>query len=155
MMSEAFAIHREAMEASPQKFGRYTYQRISQGAFLRADDYVNAQRQRLKLTNAFAAVAARFDIVIGPGSLTPPPRLGDFPLDWPPPPPLLANQTILANVVGCPALSLPIGFTEDGLPLGMQIMAAPLQDARVLSVAHHLQHLLGFDKVRSPIFSTG
>jgi aspartyl-tRNA(Asn)/glutamyl-tRNA(Gln) amidotransferase subunit A len=42
---------------------------------------------------------------------------------------------MLANMAGCPALSLPMGLSGDGLPLGLQIMAPAGQDQRVLAIA--------------------
>ena len=44
--------------------------------------------------------------------------------------------TSLANLAGIPALSVPCGYTEGGLPLGMQIMGKPFDEATVLKVGH-------------------
>ena len=42
----------------------------------------------------------------------------------------------LISATGCPALSVPGGFTPDGLPVGLQVVAAPRADRRVLEVGH-------------------
>ncbi|CRX38370.1 Glutamyl-tRNA(Gln) amidotransferase subunit A [Estrella lausannensis] len=44
--------------------------------------------------------------------------------------------TILSNLVGCPSISVPNGFTKEGMPLGFQLLARQHEDARLLSVAH-------------------
>ena len=46
----------------------------------------------------------------------------------------LATYMALANLCGLPALTLPMGFTDEGLPLGLQIIAAPFRDALALQV---------------------
>ncbi len=47
--------------------------------------------------------------------------------------------TSLANLVGIPALSMPCGFDEKGLPVALQVMAAPWDEERLLAVAHRLE----------------
>jgi Asp-tRNA(Asn)/Glu-tRNA(Gln) amidotransferase A subunit family amidase len=51
--------------------------------------------------------------------------------------------TRLANLLGFPALSTPCGFSAEGLPLGLQIIGRPWQDALVLRVAHAYQQASG------------
>jgi amidase len=52
--------------------------------------------------------------------------------------------------VACPAISIPCGFTGDGRPVGLQIVAAPRADARLLSGAAQLEASLGLSG-RTPI----
>jgi aspartyl-tRNA(Asn)/glutamyl-tRNA(Gln) amidotransferase subunit A len=47
--------------------------------------------------------------------------------------------TIAANLTGAPALSLPCGFTRDGLPIGLQLQANHHDEARLLDTAHRYQ----------------
>jgi amidase len=51
------------------------------------------------------------------------------------------------TLLGCPALSLPAGFTKDGRPVGLQIVARPRADGHVLAAALGLEHVLGLDTV--------
>jgi aspartyl-tRNA(Asn)/glutamyl-tRNA(Gln) amidotransferase subunit A len=46
--------------------------------------------------------------------------------------------TVQANLVGIPGISLPTGFTSDGLPLGMQLMAGKFEEAKLLSFSQQL-----------------
>ena len=144
MMAEAYAIHAEALAHTPLSFARTTYQRIIQGAFLSAKDYIWAQQSRLRLTAMFVEAMEGVDAMICPGSLFPPPRVDEFGGDWPPPPHLTATRTILANVTGAPALSLPIGLTKEGLPIGVQVIGLPHQDSLTLAVASAIEHLVEF-----------
>jgi amidase len=59
------------------------------------------------------------------------------------------SLTSAVTLMGCPAISLPCGFTASGLPVGLQIIGAPRQDAQVLATAKFLEDLLGID--HSPI----
>ncbi|WP_349368734.1 amidase [Salinarimonas sp.] len=142
MTAEAYAIHARAIAEAPEGFGRYTYQRVAPGAFLTAADYVDAQRLRAELVAASRPRLAGLDAVIYPGSLHPAPLLSAFTRDWPPPPALTATRTIVANVLGAPAASLPTGLSPEGLPLGMQLMGAPMADRRLLDAARWLQEAL-------------
>ena len=60
--------------------------------------------------------------------------------------------TIPANLAGVPAISLPCGLDEDGLPIGIQLTAAALDEPTVLRVAHALESDLELD-LRPPILA--
>jgi aspartyl-tRNA(Asn)/glutamyl-tRNA(Gln) amidotransferase subunit A len=47
--------------------------------------------------------------------------------------------TIPANLAGIPAISVPCGFDSNGLPIGLQLMAPVLEEARLLQVSHHYE----------------
>jgi aspartyl-tRNA(Asn)/glutamyl-tRNA(Gln) amidotransferase subunit A len=135
MLAEAYAIHEQPLNEAPDTFGRYAYQRILPAAALSAADLVQAHRLRRELTEEFNRTAfAHNDVLITACALAPAARLDQFPLDWPPPASFVAMQTPAFNVTGNPALALPIGFSEHGLPLGMQIVGRVFADATVLRV---------------------
>jgi len=50
--------------------------------------------------------------------------------------------TIPASLAGLPAVSLPVGHDGNGLPVGLQLLAPPLQELRMLQVAHGLESML-------------
>lgn len=77
-------------------------------------------------------------------------RWSDFPENWPPP--KLANdmQTIPFSVSGHPALSLPIGFAANGLPIGIQIIGRAFDEATMFRVAAALEAELGQRGERPP-----
>jgi len=50
----------------------------------------------------------------------------------------------------CPAISVPAGFTDDALPVGIQIVGRYRRDFEVLSIAHAFEQATGFGKRRAP-----
>jgi len=106
-------------------------------------DYVRALRIRGEIQRALARFFERHDLVLAANLPFAPPRV-DEPLDglWAERDPLSAA----GNLGGLPALAIPIGFSG-GLPLSMQLVGPPLDEARLLSAAmlfqartsHHLQ----------------
>jgi aspartyl-tRNA(Asn)/glutamyl-tRNA(Gln) amidotransferase subunit A len=99
------------------------------------DFYIKAQQARTLIRQDFEAAFAQVDIIAGPTSPVTAFRLGERVAD-----PL---QMYLADVftlpqalAGLPALSLPCGFDEQGLPIGLQLTAPALEEARLLQVAY-------------------
>ncbi len=62
--------------------------------------------------------------------------------------------TVGANLAGIPAISIPCGMTEEGLPIGLQLQAAPLEENRLLEIAHWYQELTGYT-MQFPESTTG
>jgi amidase len=46
------------------------------------------------------------------------------------------TNTVIGSQAGLPALTIPVGFTEDGLPVGMELLGTPLAEAKMLQFAH-------------------
>ena len=81
LMAEAYAIHEEDLKTRPMAYGRYTYQRIINGALLSAADYIQALRLRRELTAAVAGVLSSCDVLLAPTSLTPAAAFDSFGAD--------------------------------------------------------------------------
>lgn len=96
-----------------------------------------AKREREKIKAAFAAAFARFDLLLLPTTSTAAPKIG-VPLT-PEKAALTDLCTIAANLAGLPALSLPTGFTAEGLPTAAQLMASPFREDVLLRAAHAFQ----------------
>jgi aspartyl-tRNA(Asn)/glutamyl-tRNA(Gln) amidotransferase subunit A len=133
LSSEAYAIHEKWLRERPQDYGALARERLLAGAFVRAADYINATRIRRKLTARFNALFSEVDVVITASSLDPACRIDDT----------RALESTYArqarapfNITGNPALSVPVGFSKHGLPLGMQIVGRPFDEAGMYRVAH-------------------
>ncbi|ESX79411.1 amidase [Mesorhizobium sp. LSHC414A00] len=135
MTAEAYAIHENDLKTRPRAFGRYMYQRVAPAALLTAADLIQAHRLRRELTVAVDKVLRRYDALITTTAIQPASRLDEFPRDWPPPSSAVAVQTVPFNVTGHPALSVPAGFSQDGLPLGLQIIGRPFAEATIFRIA--------------------
>ena len=101
----------------------------------------------------YAALMSRYHVLVNPTVATPPPRLGwlDVTLPFED---LLARAyaftpfAAMFNVVGAPAVSLPMALSTEGLPLGMQFAAAAGEERVLLEVALALEDSVGFNRVR-------
>ena len=107
------------------------------GRFYMATDYVKAQRLRLQLQAELEAVLTDADVLVCPTDPTLTPKIGEASL-------LLGREMMwfeygtvnLGNLTGAPALSLPCGFTPDGLPVGLQLYGRAFDETTVLSFAY-------------------
>lgn len=130
--SELYAVHEPALRTRLGDFGEDFLGRTLGALLISGADYVQASRWRRVLVAEMAPLYAKYDVLVtaGPG---PAPRLESWRTInfW-----QRASLTTPFNVLGGPALAQCIGFTGDGLPLSMQIVGRPFDDATVLRVAH-------------------
>lgn len=143
-LSEAASLY--ARYEKPDLFGDDVWALIEQGRAVAAHHYVNAQRVRRLFREAFDELWRAFDFIVGPTTPVAAPRrdqvtvsIGSETEDT-----RMASTrlTRAINFLGEPAISLPYGHTEDGLPIGLQIVAAPGADAALLSLAREVEALL-------------
>ncbi|WP_027892998.1 Asp-tRNA(Asn)/Glu-tRNA(Gln) amidotransferase subunit GatA [Calidithermus chliarophilus] len=127
-------------------FGPEAKRRILMGTFALSAGYYDAYygkalRARARLKADFEQAFAHADVLLTPTSPFPAFKLGaktDDPLSM-----YLSDiDTVAVNLVGLPGLSLPAGY-EEGLPVGMQLVAPPLQDERLFSLAQLFEQSTG------------
>jgi aspartyl-tRNA(Asn)/glutamyl-tRNA(Gln) amidotransferase subunit A len=148
MLSEAYAFHERNLKARPQDFGEMVRARFRIGGLLSAGDYVQAQRCRQIVKREFAEVLRKVDLLVTPTMTQPAAAFQGYD----------ATSTIRGpsftapfNVTGLPAISVPCGFTANGLPVGMQIAGKPFDEPTVLRAAYtYQQHARWFER-RPPI----
>jgi aspartyl-tRNA(Asn)/glutamyl-tRNA(Gln) amidotransferase subunit A len=146
--SEAFAYHQEDLRTRWELYGRYTRTMIARGALFNGPDYVQAQRVRSYFKKAVAAVMADLDVLITPTSTTPAEKIADMDMQRR----LLgASFTGVWNLIGLPALAVPCGFSSTGLPLSMQIVGKPFDEATVLQVGDAYQQSVDWQLRVPPI----
>ena len=130
--TELYAVHEPALRTRLADFGEDFLGRTLGALLISGADYVQASRWRRVLISEMASLYAKYDVLVtaSPG---PAPRLDTWRTIgfWQRP-----SLTTPFNVTGGPALVQCVGFTEDGLPLSMQIVGRPFDDATVLQVAH-------------------
>ena len=136
-------------------FGEETIRRIMLGTYALSAGYYDAfygqaQKVRTLITRDFAAAFEQVDVLVSPTAPTTAFKLGEK-LDDPLAMYLNDIATIPANLAGTPGMSLPIGLApEDGLPVGMQIMAPAMADDRLYNVGAALEAAL-LDRWGHPI----
>ncbi len=147
-IAELYAIHERDLRTRPQDFGRVLRNRVLPGALIRAEDYVQAQRWRTVLAREQAMALKRVDAFVTAGALTIADRADPNNPDR-----LISSPSITMpfSVGGLPAMTLPCGFSRaEGLPLSLQIAAAPFAEATVLRIAHAYQQATDWHR-RHPI----
>jgi len=97
--------------------------------------YLKAQKVRTRIKEDFDRVFKDYDCIVTPTSPTPAFKLGER-LDDPLNMYLSDIFTISANLAGIPAISIPCGFTSKGLPIGLQIIGKPFEEATLLRAAY-------------------
>ncbi|MEE3373384.1 MAG: amidase family protein [Planctomycetota bacterium] len=100
--------------------------------------YLKALKVRRRIRDDFDAAFQQVDVIAGPVTPAPAFALGER-MDDPLAMYLGDLYTVSANLAGIPALSLPCGFSESGLPIGLQLQAPPFEEARLLRAAHQYQ----------------
>ena len=146
-MCELFAIHKPDLETRPHLFGARLRQRVIGGAFIRAEDYVQAQRWRVDLTRGIMAQLTRFDALATAGWLTTAdpadPNGADF----------FRKRRLVTmpfSLAGIPALVVPCGFGAHGLPISLQLAAKPFAEATVLRIGDAYQQATDWH-LRAPV----
>ena len=146
--AEAFAIHGHWLKTTPEKYGAYGRSRLLTGAFISAADYVNALRRRTRLIQRYVDLMRTFDILVFPTASSVAEPLGVDSMNVPVQKSPFFSRAF--NVLGGPALSICSGFSSDGLPLSLQVMGRPFEDALVLRVGDMLERALGTRDRRPP-----
>jgi len=149
--SELFNVHRGNLLSRPHDFGTDFLARSLGALLFGAQDYVAAQRRRRQLMASMRPVYERFDLLVCPGAAGPAPRLDAHRTQnfWRTP-----SITTPFNVTGGPALTVCAGFSDTGLPLGVQIVGRPFEDAVVLRAGHAFERATAW-RDRRPVVEPG
>ena len=148
MVSEAYAYHEPNLKARPQDFGEIVRGRFRVGALMSAADYLQAQRVRTLARREFAEVLKDVDLLVTPTMTQPAATFEGYD-----PASTVRGRSFTApfNVTGLPAISVPCGFTEDGLPIGMQLAGKPFDEPSVIQAAYTYQQHAHWCDTRPPI----
>ena len=133
-------------------FGPEVQRRILVGTYVLSAGYYDAyyrkaQQVRALIRQDFQNAFAEVDVIMGPTAPSAAFGLGEK-VDDPVAMYLADIYTIAVNLAGIPAMSLPCGFTQAGLPVGLQIMGNYFEEARLLNVAHQYQQATDWHRRR-------
>ena len=132
---EASTYHGQRLRATPELYGEELRRDLELGELFLATDYIHAQRLRAEMRDGWQHVLSGLDVLITPTVPAVAPLVQDSATSGGIKGVLLRN-TYPVNLVGFPALSLPCGRGADGLPVGLQIIGRPFDEATVLQVGH-------------------
>jgi aspartyl-tRNA(Asn)/glutamyl-tRNA(Gln) amidotransferase subunit A len=143
--SEALVYHAEWLRTRAADYQADVRQRLRMGVFVTGPDYVRAQQARTLVRRAVDDALATRDVLLAPATPIPAPAVGESKaaigetrVDVRA---ALIRLTRPFNCSGHPACAVPCGFTTGGLPLGMQFVGRPFDEATVLRAADGYQRL--------------
>lgn len=140
ILAEASSYHQETLRKRAAEYGPDVRAFLEMGELLLATHYLKAQRAQSLLRQDLKEALRGADLLLTPTAVVTAPRIGEESVQ--------VGQEIVDvvgalirltcpfNLTGLPALTLPCGFTQAGLPIGLQIAGRPFEEATVLRVAH-------------------
>lgn len=155
-LQDVFQVHRALsfatslgpqLEANRDTFKPEIVWNIEKGLALTGQDIMNAMVERSEIYRRANTFFSDFDLILTPATVVPPypveqrfvQRVGDHEfsnyIEW-------CSIAYAFTVLGAPAMSVPCGFTQSGLPVGLQIAAPLREETRLLAAASALENLL-------------
>jgi aspartyl-tRNA(Asn)/glutamyl-tRNA(Gln) amidotransferase subunit A len=151
--AEAYAFHAEKVAKSPALYLPETVRRIRAGEGVSAAEYIQRRRELEEGRRGIRAVFADVDVLVTPTMPMPAPTIAELkenPDALRPAELRLLRNTRPFNVWGLPAISVPCGFTQGGLPIALQIAGAHWREDLVLRVAYAYEQATAWHKRRRP-----
>ena len=152
---EAAEAHAPWIRSRADDYGAEIRPRIQTGALFSGAEYTRAQRIRTLVQREFREAMTHVDVLAMPNNAVPAPRIDQPTIRvrgkdvW-----VMALQpslTIPHNLTGAPALTVPCGFSASGLPVGLQIVGRPFEDATVLRVGDAYERATDWHRRRPTI----
>jgi aspartyl-tRNA(Asn)/glutamyl-tRNA(Gln) amidotransferase subunit A len=145
---ETFSIQRANLAARAGDFGSVFLERTLIACLVQAADYMDAQRVRGRMVDEMQPIWEKHDVLVTAGA-GPAPRLDPKLAAWP-----SLNRFAPFAVLGAPAIVVPAGYSEAGLPLSIQFAGKPFDDAKMLGIAHAYEQATNWWLQREPDVSS-
>ena len=146
ILYEAWQVHREQVQRDPYHFGPETLRLLQAGSNVTREEYESAIAERARLLPATDVLYENLDALATPAApfvapiTTPPIDTPDGQIE--------GLFTCPFNLTGDPAIVVPCGFDDDGLPIGLQLSSPRGTDMALLSAAGVIEGLLGVEERR-------
>lgn len=137
MFAEAAAVHEVMFRKNPSSYRQNIQGEVYSGLLIPSSTYLHAQRIRGKFIREIQATMESIDALLTPATITPPLKgltsTGDaaFNVPW--------------SFSGFPTVNVPSGLNDEGLPLGIQLVGRPFEEANLLGVALWCEEVLLFN----------
>ena len=145
---EAAAFHKRWLIERPQDYGPQVLMRLQNGLAIPGVLYLEAMRWRAPALAAHLAAVAGVDAVIAPVAPVPAPTIAESDVGNSPDADAVIQRltrfTRTVNYLGLPSLAIPSGFTPKGLPVGMQVIGRPFDEAMLLRIGAAFQRATDF-----------
>jgi aspartyl-tRNA(Asn)/glutamyl-tRNA(Gln) amidotransferase subunit A len=154
-LTESAEIHEKFLKTRFADYSADVRAGFLVGQLILGKHYIKAQRLRSLIRQEMAAVLRRVDALVTPTVPIAAPRIGQTTVEvgpervetmW-----ALSRLTRPANLTGFPAISVPCGFTQGGLPIGLQLTGRPFAEATILQIAHAYEQETTWHQ-RRPLF---
>ncbi len=136
--SEATAYHQSWLESRPGDYSEDVRRKLERGKEFSAIQYISAKSQASEFRSAMIKAFGQFTAIITPTTPIPAPKIGETNVSLGTSQTdiysALVRQTLPFNVSGLPAVSVPMGLSRDGLPLGLQIVGKPFDEETILGI---------------------
>jgi aspartyl-tRNA(Asn)/glutamyl-tRNA(Gln) amidotransferase subunit A len=143
-LADSIVTHEPYIEARREDYGPNVLYRTLAGQFVLGRDYSKALKVQRMIKEEHARVLQEVDFLVTPTAPIPAPRIDatSFTLGGTehrvrgPGSGTVSRNTIPSNHTGLPAITVPCGFTQAGLPIGLQLIGRPFEEALLFQVAH-------------------
>src|SRR5881396_3990783 len=155
--AEAYAYHADFVAKKPEQYQLPTLAQIRGGADIRTVDYIMAHRELAGLRRGIRQTFETVDAIVTPTTPIAPPTIAAFDSAYRDPAMpnstsdirrLTLRNTSPFNKYGLPTISVPCGFTRNGLPIGLQISGPNGGEAAILQLAHAYEQATEWHKRR-------
>jgi len=155
LLAEATSVHQRNLDRCYEDYGEDQRALLDQGRFVLAVDYLNAQRRRRELCSDFNRLLEQVDVIAAPAIPVLAARIGQSTIEVAGRDHdvrLMTTRNVRAlNMTGLPLLSLPCGFSESGLPIGLQLIGGLFDERGLLEVGHAYQTATDWHRRRPAI----
>jgi aspartyl-tRNA(Asn)/glutamyl-tRNA(Gln) amidotransferase subunit A len=155
LMAEAAAYHRDLLARDGDQLYPPIRLRLEAGLFISAADYLRAQQARSEFNREARRLLDEVDLLAGPTEPVTAPMLletqvevGEETMGTTA---ALTQYTRPYNITGFPAITVPCGFSDQGLPIGLQLAGRSFDDQTVLRAAHAYEQATEWRRRRPPI----
>jgi aspartyl-tRNA(Asn)/glutamyl-tRNA(Gln) amidotransferase subunit A len=149
---EAARLHRPWLDSRPQEYSPELRARLESGASIPQADYERARARADRLRSESLSITSSVDVVAAPANPVSAPRHGEthvrigeqkLPIGS-----VMPRLGAPQNLTGCPAISIPCGFAATGVPVGLQLIGRPHDEATLLRVARAYEEATGWHRRR-------
>ena len=161
-MADSVVVHEPYLATHRQDYGPTVLYRTLAGQFVLARDYAKALKVQRLIKEEYARVLQEVDVLATPTAPVAAWRIDSetvvlggeaYPVRGPGAG-MTARCTSPSNATGLPAMSIPCGFTRAGLPIGLQLIGRPFEEALLFQVAHAYETVSPSRDRRPPIVDT-
>ncbi|HTS38616.1 MAG TPA: amidase [Candidatus Solibacter sp.] len=149
--AESYAQHAEKIASSADLYQAETLRRIRTGEKITAAEYIEKRRELETARREIQKIFSQVDLIVTPTTPIPAPTIAELktnPEALRPAELKLLRNTRPFNVWGLPAISVPCGFTQNGLPIGLQVAGPHWREDLVLHLAHAYEQATAWHKRR-------